>query len=417
MPNFPSNPTSGQVFLWKGNKYVWNGRQWLNVTEYAVDTIAIATVSSSPPSNPSLGQMWFKDNTRELFVWVDTLTGGEWKAVTCDDVENSSLVVVSDSIPPGDPPIGSLWYRPFENDLFIRIDSLSGPEWELITQGTPESDPLVTVSESPPASEQIGHFWFRPSLHELSVLVDLGGGYEWVSVSPGAFEPEPPVSVSVSAPLNPQIGDLWYNPSSEILFVRIESLGSPAWEEVNQEDVEDNPPVIVSESEPSDPEPGSLWFRKSSEELFLRVPSLSGDLWETIFPSSSECCPPVTISASPPLDPAEGDLWYDTTLGNFCVWYLDLDGGQWVAVGSDGSESNFLLSDEDPSPLGEISPGVRFEASRSDHVHPLPSLGELADLDLVEAVNLSLLYYNAISGKWEAKPTVTVPEVTNGGNF
>jgi hypothetical protein len=44
-------------------------------------------------------------------------------------------------------------------------------------------------------------------------------------------------------------------------------------------------------------------------------------------------------------------------------------------------------------------------------------LGDLADLDLVEAVNLSLLYYNAISGKWEAKPAVTVPEVTNGGNF
>jgi hypothetical protein len=40
---------------------------------------------------------------------------------------------------------------------------------------------------------------------------------------------------------------------------------------------------------------------------------------------------PVYISVSPPPNPVAGSLWYDSTNSNLNIWYVDLNGGQWVA--------------------------------------------------------------------------------------
>lgn len=417
MPNFPSNPTSGQVFLWKGNKYIWNGRQWVNVTEFAVETVAIATVSASPPVDPTTGLMWFKSSTNELLIWVEGLTGGSWEAVVTEDAENNPLVTVSDSPPSESLAVGSLWFKPSQNELFVRVEGLSGYEWELVNQGGSEFAPLVTVSESPPLASSEGSLWFRPSSGVLYILSDLGLGEEWNPVNSSTSNHQPPVSVSASQPSSPSVGDLWFNPSSQTLFVQMGGSGGSIWQSVNALENEVEPAVIVSESPPVNPQQGALWFRNSSEELFLRVLSLSGPDWKLVNSLQPDDEPPVTISSSPPSEPYEGSLWYDTTLGNLSVWYIDLDGGQWVSVGSGGSDSNFLLSDETPEPLGNSSPGTLFEASRADHVHPPPGLGMLGDVRTTGAVDRSILFYDSFSGEWVANSLVTVPEVTNGGNF
>jgi hypothetical protein len=41
---------------------------------------------------------------------------------------------------------------------------------------------------------------------------------------------------------------------------------------------------------------------------------------------------PVYVSASPPPKPVMGSLWYDSTNANLNIWYVDLNGGQWVGV-------------------------------------------------------------------------------------
>ena len=41
---------------------------------------------------------------------------------------------------------------------------------------------------------------------------------------------------------------------------------------------------------------------------------------------------PVYVSVSPPPKPIQGSLWYDSNNSNLNIWYVDLNGGQWVSV-------------------------------------------------------------------------------------
>ena len=52
----------------------------------------------------------------------------------------------------------------------------------------------------------------------------------------------------------------------------------------------------------------------------------------------------VFSSTTPPTDPTAGALWFNTELGKTFVWYIDVDGGQWVEVGSDAA----------PAPLNDL---------------------------------------------------------------
>ncbi len=41
---------------------------------------------------------------------------------------------------------------------------------------------------------------------------------------------------------------------------------------------------------------------------------------------------PVYVSVSPPPNPTQGSLWYDSNNSSLNIWYVDLNGGQWVSV-------------------------------------------------------------------------------------
>jgi hypothetical protein len=41
---------------------------------------------------------------------------------------------------------------------------------------------------------------------------------------------------------------------------------------------------------------------------------------------------PVYISVSPPANPVSGSLWYDSTNASLNIYYVDLNGGQWIGV-------------------------------------------------------------------------------------
>lgn len=41
---------------------------------------------------------------------------------------------------------------------------------------------------------------------------------------------------------------------------------------------------------------------------------------------------PVYVSVSPPPNPIQGSLWYDSNNSYLNIWYVDLNGGQWISV-------------------------------------------------------------------------------------
>ena len=56
----------------------------------------------------------------------------------------------------------------------------------------------------------------------------------------------------------------------------------------------------------------------------------NGVTWQaTVVPTTTSA--PVYISVSPPPHPVAGSLWYDSNKSNLNIWYVDLNGGQWVS--------------------------------------------------------------------------------------
>src|SRR6187551_967429 len=58
----------------------------------------------------------------------------------------------------------------------------------------------------------------------------------------------------------------------------------------------------------------------------------------------------VIIADAAPAAPNAGDLWWESDTGILWLWYVDVDGGQWVqAAGSAGGGSSVTVSDTAPA--------------------------------------------------------------------
>jgi hypothetical protein len=47
---------------------------------------------------------------------------------------------------------------------------------------------------------------------------------------------------------------------------------------------------------------------------------------------SSPTSAPVYVSVSPPPNPIQGSLWYNSNNSDLNIYYVDLNGGQWISV-------------------------------------------------------------------------------------
>jgi hypothetical protein len=62
------------------------------------------------------------------------------------------------------------------------------------------------------------------------------------------------------------------------------------------------------------------------------------------------------------------------------------------------------LSNLNPQPLGVPAPGVGGAASREDHVHQMPALGDLTNVSVAAPNNLDVLTYDNATSTWIAAP-------------
>jgi len=108
--------------------------------------------------------------------------------------------------------------------------------------------------------------------------------------------------------------------------------------------------------------------------------------------------------AIPEFDVVNGENYY----------YLDLSD-----LRSEISTGLVSLSDENPLSLGVADPGIGTTASRSDHVHEMPSLSDLQDTNIGILSDQDIIVYDLLTSKWvsTAFPTfwpTTVSTDVNG---
>ena len=168
--------------------------------------IGSASISSTAPTSPVNGQIWFYQDTAQTFVYY----GSNW--IEIGAVSNGARVEVS-STAPASPATGDLWFDSDTAQTFTYYDS----QWiEIGASGM-----AASVGDSAPASPVNGQIWFDSTNASTNVYYDS----IWVEVGGGGGST---VSISDSAPSSPTAGTLWFNSTSGATFIYYGSV----WVEV-----------------------------------------------------------------------------------------------------------------------------------------------------------------------------------------
>ena len=122
-----------------------------------------ATVGPEPPVNPLVGSFWYDPTTDTLWVWVDDGTTQQWVAISGGGPPGPVIIPVS-TTPLTDPVEGSVYFDPSTSTLYV----YDGTQWLDPASG-------AGFPEAPPD----GQWYFRDGLTESWVPFTIvnGGTY------------------------------------------------------------------------------------------------------------------------------------------------------------------------------------------------------------------------------------------------
>lgn len=180
--NFPANPSVGQVYNTGLKTWKWSGNSW---TTLGVGEGTVIATSETPPLNPSIGDLWFNDNTAVLSVFYGDGNTDQWVTVsTSSNAEGGGANVVSQETAPADPSAGDLWFNTNTAVLYIYYADNTTLQWVTVTPSIASigSGASVTTSETVPSTPSDGDLWFNTGDGNLYVYyVEVGGSSQWVS--------------------------------------------------------------------------------------------------------------------------------------------------------------------------------------------------------------------------------------------
>lgn len=71
--DFPSSPAVDQQFTSGASTWRWDGTTW-NI----VPQMGPMSMSDVPPSNPAVGQLWWRSTNGQMYVWYNDGTSSQW---------------------------------------------------------------------------------------------------------------------------------------------------------------------------------------------------------------------------------------------------------------------------------------------------------------------------------------------------
>ena len=117
----------------------YNGTNWINDTDISGSGggSSSVTVSDTPPSSPSGGDLWYKADEGQLKIWYQDGTSNQWVDTSNNagggggsSSSSGANVSVSDTPPTNPAPqSGDLWWKSNEGRLKIRYNDGNSNQW------------------------------------------------------------------------------------------------------------------------------------------------------------------------------------------------------------------------------------------------------------------------------------------------
>jgi len=104
---FPSSPTNGQTYEPSGGPvFVWDGTAWKSQTQGVPVTVY---VGDSPPVSPALGQLWWKSDSGNSFVYYNDGNSNQWVSshVGTNPVSGGHITISNTA--PSSPAVNDVW--------------------------------------------------------------------------------------------------------------------------------------------------------------------------------------------------------------------------------------------------------------------------------------------------------------------
>jgi hypothetical protein len=93
--DFPNTPDDGDEYA----GYVWNA----SVGAWQILNVGAVYMSTTPPDNPYIGQLWFDETTGGTYVYYDDGTSTQWVAAV-----GGNYVINTDGLPGRKLYVGSV---------------------------------------------------------------------------------------------------------------------------------------------------------------------------------------------------------------------------------------------------------------------------------------------------------------------
>ena len=113
----------------------WDGSKWL-------ESGGGATVSTgdTAPANPVNGDLWFRTDRAELFVWYADGSSAQWVEANTGSGGGGGggARVTTDDVAPANPSDGDLWWNSKNGKLYVWYDDGDTLQWVVASPGGPE---------------------------------------------------------------------------------------------------------------------------------------------------------------------------------------------------------------------------------------------------------------------------------------
>ena len=350
-------------------------------TNGALGRAQAVIVNSSEPSGAKENDFWFDTVNNVLKIYIS----GAWYAAaqttqtSSSGGDNSGASVDVSSTQPTNPESGDLWFNSSNSSLSV----FSSGSWFRV-------DSRVLVTNLTPTSSNAGDFWLNTDNNILSVnngtsLVAINRIE--IPIYDSNNRPTDAVNGDLFFNTDTSLVEVYNNaqwvssgvPSSDF----IEELGKIPSDISNLTDssglLSSGANVTTSIDYPNDPSDGDLWFNESVGSLFVYI---DGTGWVESSPGgeSSGGGASVTTGETAPTSPTNGDLWYDTSVAKL---YVYIDGTGWIQTNGGGTNGGGSGTVE--VLLDNVEFGARIDSSHGYYFTHSSSAPEIFDASVLSA--------------------------------